>query len=331
MPIVQISPEVMQHQPAPYVDMLREASFTIRYSRHPQFSRGLCTEQETIDELRGASAALAGAEMYTPGVLAALPELRVVARAGVGYDRVDIPSATARSVAVTITPTANHEAVAEFALALLFSVAKSIVAWDKQTRAGGWPREPRVPIRGQTIGVLGLGRIGKSMAVRCAALGMKVIASEQFPDHEFLRKHAIELVDFDTLLARSNVVTIHCPLTEQTTGLFNRATFAKMKPGSILINTARGKLVVEADLLAALQSGQLSAAGLDVFEQEPPALDNPLFKLDNVVVSPHIAGSDVLSLENMGLEAAGCIIKLYRGEWPEGAVVNAELKGKFKW
>lgn len=331
MPIVQISPEAMQHKPAPYVDMLRKAGFEIRYSRHPQFSRGLCDERETIEELRGASAALAGAEMYSPGVIAALPELRVIARVGVGYDRVDVPAATKSGAAVTITPTANHEAVAEFALALLFSVAKSIVSWDKVTRAGGWPREARMPIRGQTIGILGLGRIGKSMAVRCIALGMKVIASEQFPDKEFVAKHGIELVDFDTLLARSNIVTVHCPLTEQTKGLFNRATFAKMKRGSVLINTARGKLVVEDDLLAALQSGQLAAAGLDVFEQEPPSPDNPLFKLDNVVVSPHIAGSDTLSLENMGIEAAQCIVKLYQGTWPEGAVVNHELKGKFRW
>src|SRR5204863_5851426 len=136
--------------------------------------------------------------------LAALPDLRIIARAGVGYDLVDVPAATARGVAVTITPTANHEAVAEFALAHLFAIAKSIVSWDKVTRAGGWPREARLPIRGQTIGILGLGRIGRSMATRCQALGMKVIVNEQFPNQEFVKKHGIELVDFDTLLARSD-------------------------------------------------------------------------------------------------------------------------------
>lgn len=321
----------MQHVPAPYVDLLRDAGFTIRYSRHPEFSRGRCNEQETIEELRGASGVLAGAERYTPAVFEALPELRVVARVGVGYDLVDVPAATAHNVPVTITPTANHEAVAEFALAHVFAIAKSIVSWDKVTRAGGWPREARMPIRGQTMGILGLGRIGRSMATRCQALGMKVIATEQFPNQEFVKKHGIELVDFDALLARSDFVSIHCPLTEQTKGLFDRATFAKMKRGSVLINTARGKLVVETDLLDALQSGHLAAAGLDVFEQEPPSADNPLFKLDNVVVTPHIAGSDILSLTNMGIEAAECIVKLSRGVWPEGAVVNDELKGKFRW
>lgn len=321
----------MQHVSAPYVDLLREAGFTVRYCRNTEFARGVCNEQETIEELRGASGVLASGEMFTPAVFAALPELRVVARVGVGYDRVNVPAATAAGVAVCITPTANHEAVAEFALAHLFAIAKSIVSWDKKTRAGGWPREARMPIRGQTIGILGLGRIGRSMATRCQSLGMKVIACEQFPNQEFVKKHGIELVDFDTLLARSDIVTIHCPLTEQTKGLFNRATFAKMKRGAVLINTARGPLIVETDLVAALQSGQLAAAGLDVFEQEPPSPDNPLFKLDNVVVTPHIAGSDALSLTNMGIEAAQCIVKLSRGEWPEGAVVNDTLKGKFRW
>jgi D-3-phosphoglycerate dehydrogenase len=331
MPVAQISPEAMQHKAAPYVDILRSAGFTIRYPQNPHFARGLCDEAATVAELQGVNAVIATAENYSAAVLRALPELRVVARAGVGYDRVDVPAATALGIPVTITPTANHEAVAEFALALLFAVTKSIVAWDKQTRAGGWPRESRMPIRGKTIGIVGLGRIGKSMAVRCLALGMKVVAAEQFPDRAFLAKHGVELVEFDELLARSDFITIHCPLNEQTAGLFNRRAFAKMKPGGVLINTARGKLVVEADLLAALESGQLAGAGLDVFEQEPPSPDNPLFRLDSVVVSPHIAGNDELSLENMGIEAAECIAKLYRGEWPEGAVVNNELKGKFKW
>jgi D-3-phosphoglycerate dehydrogenase len=331
MPVALITPEALIGQPGPYVDRLRAAGFEVRYPKDPTFTRGLGTEQQTIDELRGASAVLAGGEFIGARVMDAVPELRVIARSGVGYDRIDIPGATAHGVAVTITPTANHEAVAEHALALLFAVAKTIVTGDAAVRAGRWPKQATRPVRGATMGIVGLGRIGRSMASRSAALGMKVIATEMFPNQDFVRQHGIELVDLETLLARSDYVSVHCPSNAETRGLFNARRFGQMKRGAVFINTARGELVVEADLLAALQSGQVGAAGLDVFEQEPPSADNPLFKLAGVVVSPHIAGADDLSQLNMAIEAADCIVRLSRNEWPEGAVVNAELKSRWKW
>ncbi|MEQ8791538.1 MAG: phosphoglycerate dehydrogenase [Pirellulaceae bacterium] len=332
MPTVQINPETMLNKPdAPYARLLREAGFDVVYPQNPQFARGGCSEEETIEELRGIHAVIATGEYYTDAVLAGCPELRVVARAGVGYDRVDVPAATRHNVAVTITPTANHEAVAELALALLLAAAKRIVPNDRATRGGEWPRTPLHPLRTRTVGIFGLGRIGRSLAVRCQALGMTVIATEQFPQQEFVAKHGIELVDFDALLARSDFLSVHCPLTDETRGLFNAAAFAKMKPDATFINTARGPLVCETDLHAALTSGRLRAAALDVFEQEPPSADNPLFQLDNVTVAPHIAGADDLSLERMGVEAAECIVALHAGRWPEGAVVNDELKGSWKW
>jgi len=328
---VMISPEAMREQPAPYVDILREAGFTVRYPRDPLFTRGLGGEAQTIEELRGCAAVIAGGELFTDAALAALPELRVVARAGVGFDRVDIPACTRRGVVVTITPTANHEAVAEHALALIFAVAKKVVSGDKATRAGRWPRDLLSPVRGQTLGILGLGRIGRSTAVRAKLLGMNVIATETQPVGAFARANAVELVDFETLLARSDYLSIHCPLNEQTRGMFRQEVFARMKPGSVLINTSRGGLVVERDLVAALQTGPLRAAGLDVFEQEPPDPRNPLFALDNVVLTPHIAGTDTRSMEDMGIESARSIVTLSRGGWPEGAVVNEDLRGRWKW
>ena len=150
--------------------------------------------------------------------------------------------------------------------------------------------------------------------------------SRSAPDREFVKTHGIELVDFPTLLKRSDFVSIHCPLTDTTRGLMNASAFAQMKPGSIFINTARGPLVVEADLIAALQSGHLGGAGLDVFEQEPADPKNPLFSMDNVVVSPHLGGADAQAIADMGAEAARCIVSANRGEWPEGAVVNPSLK-----
>jgi phosphoglycerate dehydrogenase-like enzyme len=185
--------------------------------------------------------------------------------------------------------------------------------------------------RGKTIGLFGLGRIGSTMAFRAAALGMRVLATEKYPNPEFVRSQKIELVELDQLLAESDIISVHAPLTDETRGLFNAKAFNRMKPGSIFLNTARGGLVVEVDLYQALASGHLRAAGLDVFEQEPPSADNPLFQLDNVVVSPHIAGADETSLVAMGVEAAECIASLYRGIWPEGAVVNDSLKKSFCW
>lgn len=333
MEIALIVPEAMQHKPeAPYTRILREAGFEVRYPRNPTFTRGLGGEAEAIEELQGARAVMAGGgEPYSEAVLAALPDLRVIARTGVGYDRIDVPAATRRGIAVTITPTANHEAVAEHALALLLALAKNIVNNDQKTRVGGWRTELNRPIRGQTLGLVGLGRIGRSVALRVLALGMHVLAYETRPDMTFVARHGIELVDFDTLLARSDVVSVHCPLNAETRGLFRRETFAKMKRGAYFLNTARGGLVVERDLVEALQEGQLGGAGLDVFETEPTNAENPIFGLPNVVVSPHIASGDYLAMENMGVEAAQCIARLRRGEWPSGAVVNDELRDGWTW
>ena len=331
MPTVLISAEPVLEKSARCLELLREAGFEIHYPRIRELSRSLWSEQQTIDELRGCAAVIAGGEIYSKPVLSALPELRVIARAGVGFDRVDVAAATAQRIAVTVTPTANHEAVAEHALALLFAVTRSIVRSDKQVRAGLWHRTLLQPMRRKTLGILGLGRIGRSVALRAIALGLKPIATEVYPDEQFVRTHNIELVDFDELLARSDYLSLHCPLTDESRGMLNRKAFAKMKPGSVLINTARGQLVVESDLLEALQSGNLRGAGLDVFEQEPTNRDNPLFELDNVVLSPHVAGVDEWSAEDMGLEATQSIIQLYRGQWPDGQVLNDQLKEHWRW
>jgi len=331
MPIVVIVPEQLFANPSPYVEILERNGFEVRYPRNRTLSRGETSDDEVIENVREADAVIAGGESYSACIIERLPKLRVIARAGVGFDRVDVPAATARCVAVTITPNANHECVAEHALAMMFAAAKNILVNDRTTREGKWERQLTEPLRGKTFGILGLGRIGRSVAVRVKALGMKVIAHEQYPNETFVREQGIELVSFDVLLARSDYLSLHCPMCPETAGIINRAALAKMKPGSTLINTARGRLVVEADLLPALRSGHLRFACLDVFEQEPTRPGNPLFSLPNVVLAPHVAGMDWLSLENMGIESAENIVNLFYGRWPVGAVVNAELETKWKW
>ncbi len=331
MPSVMIFPEAYYKTDAPYVQMFQDAGFEIRYPEDSTFTRGLHSEEETIEVIAGVDATVAGGEYYTPKVIESLPQLKVIARAGVGFDRVDVESATSHQVAVTVTPTSNHESVAELTLALLFAVTKRIVVNDRAVRGGAWPTDLLMPIRGQTFGILGLGRIGRSTAVRARALGMDVLACENFPQQDFVQEQGIELVDFEQLLQRSDIVSIHCPLNDETRGMMNRDAFALMKDRAILLNTARGGVVAEADLVEALQEGIIHAAGLDVFEVEPTSAENPLFELDNVVVSPHKAGTDEKSSEGMGVEAADCIIKLSRGEWPEGAVVNDQLREGWSW
>ena len=181
------------------------------------------------------------------------------------------------------------------------------------------------------LGIVGLGRIGKSLAVRAQAMKMDVIATESMPDEAFVEQHGIELLDLNELLRRADHVSLHCPLSDETRGLINSEALDLMRPDATLVNTARGGLVVEADLVDALKSGRIEGAGLDVFEQEPTDTDNSLYDLDNVILSPHIAGSDHLSREHMGTEAATCIISLSQGRWPDGAVVNGELKGRWRW
>ena len=313
------------------VRLLQEQGFDLRMIGDDEFGLGLTGDEKVVEVLRGASAVIAAGERYNATVLGSLPALRVVARSGVGFDRVDLAAATDNNVVVTITPTANHESVAEHAMALIMALAKSLVSGDKPMRRGEWPNSPRRPLRGSTLGIVGLGRIGRSLAVRALAMRMRVIATEVQPDEVFVKENGIQLLGLDALLESADYVSLHCPLTDETRGVIDSAKVALMRPTAYLVNTARGGLVVEADLAAALRSGEIAGAGIDVFEQEPTGRENPLCELDNVILSPHVAGLDELSVEEMGIEAANCIIDLSQGRWPEKAVVNDGLRGKWRW
>jgi phosphoglycerate dehydrogenase-like enzyme len=210
-------------------------------------------------------------------------------------------------------------------------VARSVVPSTIDTRAGNWRRRTIfIPLRGRTLGIVGLGRIGRSVAVRAAAFGMRLVACEKLPDLDFVKKHGIELVDLDTLLAESDFVTLHTPMTSDTRELINARTLARMKRGSVLINTSRGGMVNEADLVAALKRGHLAAAGLDVLAVEPPPADHPLLALDNVIVSPHVSALDSQAVEDMSVGAARNILDLFAGKWPAGSIVNPEVKANWR-
>lgn len=327
MPKVLIVPAPLFQLPGEHVELLHASGFDVAY---PPAKKALLSEAEIIRALDGVSAVIAGSEPYNTRVLTAAKTLRVISRAGVGSDAIVAEDINRHGVVATITPGTNHDAVAETTLALLLALARSVIALDRAVRAGNWPREPLQPIRGKTLGIIGLGRIGQSVAVRAAGFGVRILAYETIPDKSFVEKYSIELVSLENLLARSDFVSLHVPLSVHTRGLINRQAIAQMKRGAILVNTARGGLVVETDLLAALESGQLAGAGLDVFEVEP-AIDNPLLRHPNVVASPHVAGVDTQSLTEMATLAAQNIIDLSRGSWPERCVINPSVRAGWKF
>jgi phosphoglycerate dehydrogenase-like enzyme len=289
------------------------------------------SEAELRAVLPGADAIVAGGELLSAELLANAPRLRAIARTGVGYDSVDIAEATARKIVVTITPGTNHDSVAEHTFALLLALTRRIVTDDRIIHDGGWDRTLPRPLRGTTLGLIGLGRIGRAVALRALAFDMRVIAFDPIADAPFDAQYGIDRVSMDELLAVSDVVSLHLPLIESTRGLVNRAFLAQMKSGALLLNTSRGGLVVEADLYQSLASGHLGGAGLDVTDPEPTLPENPLLRAPNLIVSPHIAGIDTRAMANMAELAARCIVDLFEGHWPAPCIVNPELGPDWRW
>ncbi len=310
-----------------YYEILQAAGHDMVY---PSVQRQL-SEDEAIEQASGCAAILAGSEPYTERFFTARPEVRVLARAGVGYDAVDVEAATRHGVVVAYAPGSNQEAVAEHTFMLMLSLAKNLLGQDPLIRQGSWPRYANLPLRGQTLGIIGLGRIGKAVAERALAFRMHVLATEPVPDHAFISHHGIALVGLEELLSQADYVTLHCPLTPETHQMINRERLGRMKATAFLINTARGGVVHEPDLAKALREGQIAGAGLDVLNVEPPGPDHPFFALDHVILTAHTAGVDHQSRDMMGLLAAQAISRLSLGEWPEELIVNPQVKPHFRW
>ena len=294
-----------------------------------------CNHQMNEAELReilpGCAASLAGSEPYTRAVIAeaAAKGLKVIARAGVGYDAVDLDAATDHGVAVCFAPGTNQDAVAEHTFTLILALAKNLVPQHTLIKAGQWPRRANLPLRGSVIGIVGLGRIGKSVARVAQGFLMNVVAYEPYPDQDFVAKHGIPLLPLDEVLAQSDWVSLHLPMGADSKHLINKRALGLMKPTAYLVNTARGGVVNEPDLYEALKNRRIAGAGLDVFDEEPPG-DNPLLSLDNIVMTAHTAGVDLKSRDDMASLAARAIVKLLGGEWPAEWVVNGAVKTKFQ-
>ncbi|MCL2864706.1 MAG: phosphoglycerate dehydrogenase [Lachnospiraceae bacterium] len=255
-------------------------------------------EEELIELLKDCDGYLAGLDFVTEKVIQAAPNLKVISRYGAGYDRVDIEAAKKAGIPVTNTPGVNAQAVGELAMGLILSLARRIPYLDKQTKSGAWVRSSGMELKGKTLGILGLGAIGKVVA-RCGqGFGMKVIAYDPFMDESYCREHEIENGTQMDVMKESDVISLHIPLNDETLHYVNKKTIQLMKSGVIIVNTSRGGLVHEQDAYEALQSGRLGGLGLDAFAVEPPEA-SPLFELDNVVLTPHTGAHTKEATENM--------------------------------
>jgi D-3-phosphoglycerate dehydrogenase len=323
----------LQGRPAPYLDRLRKAGFEIAFSGLDR----LATEEELIKMIPGVFATMAGGEPYTERVFDAAKDLKLVARFGVGYDQVNVPAATRHNVPVAMAFGSNHESVADGAFTLLAATACNLPWQSNLVRAGGWAVDFHPGIWKKTLGIIGIGRIGKALARRAArGFDMRVLAYDPKPDVAWAKENNIELVDIKTLLNNSDFVSLHIPHVKENENFMNAEKLAMMKPTAFLINTARGALVDEDALLAALKNKTIAGAGLDVFKKEPP-VGSPLLKLENVVFLPHTSGMDDTGEAAMANKCIDSILAINEGEHPgEEFVLNPEalppgLKPARKW
>ena len=295
-------------------------------ARHDVDERIGCSREELTALLPDYDALIVRSQVQVDAALiAAGTRLIVIGRAGVGVDNVDLEAATRAGITVVNAPTGNTIAAAEHTLALLYGVARRTGAADASVRRGEWARAAftGLELRGRTLGIVGLGKIGQAIALRAAAMEMVVVGVDPYVTAEGAANHGVELVDFETLLARADVVTVHVPLTRETRGLIDRAAIARMKPGSIVLNVARGGIVDEAAVAEALASGQLAGAGIDVFETEPPT-DSPLLTAPNTLLTPHLGASTAEAQVLVAEEVAAQVLDVLDGRSARYAV-NAPL------
>jgi len=280
-------------------------------------------EAEMISLIGDVDAVLVGNDAVTEKVIAAAPFLKVVSKHGVGVDNVDIPAASRAGVVVTNTPGANQVAVAELAVALIMALTRKLAYHDSVVKSGGWNRIIGTELAGKTIGLVGLGRIGKEVVLRLKGFQVRFLAYDVFHDDIFAAEHGVQFVGLNELLADSDVVTLHAVLTADTQGLIGEKELRLMKPSAFLVNTSRGGLIDEQALYQALADNRLAGAALDVFAEEPPK-NCPLLQLgDKVLLAPHLGAQTTETVLRMGKMAAENIVQVLRGEKPVG-LVNPE-------
>ena len=278
------------------------------------------TEEELIPLVADVDAVLASTDHFTRRVFEAAPRLKIVARWGVGFDAIDTEAAADHGIWITTTPGTNEHSVADCALTMILALARDVVGHVESTREGQWARQIGSELLDETLGIIGFGRIGRQVAMRAAPFGMRILAHDPVMPDEAIRAGGAEPVSLETLMRESDYISLHAPSMPETKDLINARTLAWCKPSAFLVNTARGDLVHEEDLAAALRAGTIAGAALDVFKVEPVAKDSPFRSLPNVLPLPHIAGITRQSAERMSAACVDNILAALRGERPPSPV-----------
>ena len=309
-----------QDTPGAHHDLLAQTGWEIIRARGP------LNEADTLALVGDAEGYICGDDAITRQVLEkARPKLKVISKYGIGVDKIDVKSCTEFGIPVLFTPGVNHTTVAEHTFLLLLALEKNFLFHTDSTRSGGWKRKTGHELLDKTIGIVGLGRIGKEVVIRAKAFGMNPIGFDIYWDDKFAQEHGVKRASsLDEIYAASDYISLHTNLTPETRGMINAMSFVKMKKGVLILNCSRGEVVNTDDMVAALKSGQVGGYGMDVLDKEPPPADHPLLKLPNVVCTPHIASRTYESVVRQATTSVKNLILAMKGEKPI-AQVNPEV------
>lgn len=284
------------------------------------------SEEQLLTLTGDIDALICGEDAVTARVIDTAKKLKVISKFGVGVDKIDVEAASSHGIAVCNTPGANSESVADMAFCLMLGAARCLPRADAEVKQGLWQPIFGNEVFQKTIGIVGLGRIGRALARRAKGFNMRILGFDQYPDSQWAEREGVFLVDLKTLLAEADFVSLHLPSSPATKGFIGATELARMKQTAYLINTARGDLIDEEALSGVLRAGKLAGVGMDVFEKEPPAPSSPLLHLPNVVLSPHIAAHTVEAIDNMGVMSAQNVIDFLSGRQSEFVVNPTVLK-----
>ncbi|USG99490.1 D-2-hydroxyacid dehydrogenase [Thermococcus argininiproducens] len=292
------------------IDVLKNAGLEVVYEEYPNQDR----LKDLVKDVSGII--VRSKPKVTKEIIDAAPNLKVIARAGVGLDNVDVEYAKSKGIEVVNSPGASSRSVAELAVALMFNVARKVAFADRKMREGIWAKKQSMgfELEGKTLGIIGFGRIGYNVGKIAKTIGMNILLYDVYKNYERAKEIGAEFVELEYLLKNSDVITIHVPLLESTYHLINEEKLKLMKPTAVLINTSRGPIIDTNALVKALEEGWIAGAGLDVFEEEPLPKDHPLTRFDNVVLTPHIGASTVEAQARAGIEVAEKVVKILKGE-----------------
>ncbi len=320
MPRVLVTTTSFQDTPGPHHALLADTGWEIITARGP------LNEADTLALVGDIDAYICGDDLITRAVLdKAQPRLKVISKYGIGVDKIDVAACNEKGIPLLFTPGVNHTTVAEHTFLLLLALEKNMLFHCDSTRSGGWKRKTGHELLEKTIGIIGLGRIGKEVAIRAHAFGMKIIAFDVYWDEAFASSHNVtRAASVDEIYAASDYISLHTNLTPETRDMVRAETIAKMKPGVLILNCARGEIVHTADMAEALKSGRVGGYGTDVLDEEPPAADHPLLKLPNCVVTPHIGSRTQESVVRQATKAVENLLMVARGEKPH-AQINPDV------